>query len=363
MKIVHLVARLNDGGPARVIAALAAAHRAAGHEVRVLAGACGTDERDIGEAVLPGLVESVAGLGRSVAPLADLRALLALRARLRELAPDVVHTHTAKAGALGRLLCRSLGLPCLHTYHGHVLHGYWARPVHAAFAWAERRCAGNAWHQALTPSQLVELRDRHGIGRRARWRWLPPPVALVAPRPAAWHADLSGDRPRVLWLGRLAPVKDPGLWLETVAALNAIRPVHAVLCGDGALRAQAQAQAARLGVTATWTGFVPAAEALGCADLLLMTSRNEGLPLSAIEAAGAGVPVVAPTVGGLVDAARWGLIQPADRTPQALAAACAAVLAAPRPRPHPLALALAGPKLPARYLALYHHIAGCAPPS
>jgi len=366
VKIVHLVARLNDGGPARVIAGLAAAHAAAGHQVHVLAGACADDERDVGNELFgqsPVAVEHVAGLGRSVAPLSDLHALLALRRRLRELAPDLVHTHTAKAGFLGRLICRSLGLPCLHTYHGHVLQGYWARPVHLAFALAERVCAGNAWHHALTPSQLRELRDRYGIGRPARWRWLPPLVPEVKPRAAAWHAQLTSDRPRVLWLGRFAPVKDPGLWLETVAALNAIRPVHAVLCGDGALRATAEAHAARLGLSATWTGFVPAAEALACADLLLMTSRNEGLPLSAIEAAAAGVPVVAPPVGGLADAVRWGVVEGAARNPKALATACADVLARPRPPPHPLALALAGPKLPARYLALYHAIAGCAPPS
>ncbi len=360
MKILHLVARLNDGGPARVIARLAEAHRAAGHEVRVLAGSCAADERDIGDKVLPGLVERVAGLGRSVAPWSDLCALVTLRARIRALAPDVVHTHTAKAGFLGRLICRSLGLPCLHTYHGHVLHGYWARPVHLAFALAERACAGTCWHHALTPGQLHELRDGHGIGRAARWRWLPPPVPAVIPRAATWHQHLPSDRPRVLWLGRFAPVKDPGLWLETVARLNAIRPVHAVLCGDGALRAQAEAQATRLGLTCTWTGFVPAAEALAGADLLLMTSRNEGLPLAAIEAAGAGVPVVAPAVGGLADAVRWGLVRGAARDAQALAEACAATLASPRPPPHPLALALAGPKLTNRYLALYHAIAGCA---
>ncbi len=135
------------------------------------------------------------------------------------------------------------------------------------------------------------------------------------------------------------------------------------MCGDGALRPAAEAHAARLGLSITWTGFVPAAEALAAADLLLMSSRNEGLPLSAIEAAGAGVPVVAPVVGGLADAARWGVVQPAARTAGALAAACAEVLARPRPGPHPLALALAGPKLAGRYLALYHTIARCASPS
>lgn len=357
MRIVHLIARLNDGGPARVIARLAAAHRAAGHEVRVLAGQCPMGERDIAdEAFPPGLVERVPGLGRRVSPWSDGQAFLHLARRLAALRPDVVHTHTAKAGALGRALARLLGLPCLHTYHGHVLHGYWHRGVHAALAVAERVLAGNAWHQALTPGQLIELRDAHGIGRRRRWAWLPPPLPAVLPRPAAWHAALPADRPRVLWLARFAPVKDPGLWLAAVAALARQRPVHAVCCGDGPLRPWAEAEAARLGLAATFTGFVPAAEAFACADALLLASRNEGLPLSAIEAAGCGVPVVAPAVGGLADAARWGLVRAAERTPAALAAACLAALDAPRPPPHPFARALAGPGLPARYLALYQRI-------
>lgn len=360
MRIVHVVARLNDGGPARVIGRLAAAHRLAGQTVTVLAGACAHDERDIGDEVLPGLVEPLPGLGRRIDPLGDLSAGAALVARLRALAPDLVHTHTAKAGFLGRLACRRLGLPCLHTYHGHVLSGYWPRAVHALYAAAERACAGNAWHHALTPGQLHELRDRHGIGRRQRWRWLPPPVPRVAPVAAAWHAGLPRAPARVLWLGRFAPVKDPGLWLATLAALARLRPVHGVLCGDGALRAWAAGRAAELGVACTFAGSVPAGEALGAADLLLMTSRNEGLPLAAVEAAGAGIPVVAPPAGGLADAGRWGLVTVAPRDPAALAAACAAALARPRPPPHPLASALDGAKLPQRYLDLYRTVARCA---
>jgi len=361
VRIVHVVARLNDGGPARVIAALARAHAAAGHEVRVLAGACGPDERDVAaELFAEGMVERLPGLGRRVSLIDDLTALSALGRRLRALAPDIVHTHTAKAGALGRLACRRLGLPCLHTYHGHVLHGYWSRPVHAALGLAERLFAGPCWHQALTPSQVRELRDVHRIGRRDRWIRLPPPVPLIEPRPAAWHAALPAGRPRVLFLGRFAPVKDPGLWLETVAALARLRPVQAVLCGDGALRAAAEARARELGLDAVFTGFVPAAEALGCADLLLMTSRNEGMPLTAVEAAGAGVPVVAPPVGGLADAVRWRLARGAGRDPAALAAACAAALAAPRPARHPLALALGGARILDAYLRAYRRVIACA---
>ena len=91
-----------------------------------------------------------------------------------------------------------------------------------------------------------------------------------------------------------------------------------------------------------------------------MSSCNEGLPLAAVEAAGAGLPVVAPRVGGLRDCARWGLVHGAERDPAALAAVCAEVLARPRPPPHPLALALGGPRISGRYLDLYHQIAGCA---
>ncbi|MEK7414065.1 MAG: glycosyltransferase family 4 protein [Planctomycetota bacterium] len=357
MRIVHVVARLNDGGPARIIAALAHAHRAAGHEVHVLAGACAADERDVGNELLPGLVEQLTGLGRRVSPFDDLRALNDLVKQLRELAPDVVHTHTAKAGVLGRLACRHLGLPCLHTYHGHVLHGYWPRAIHTALAVAERACAGNAWHHALTPTQTIELRDHHHIGRPQRWICLPPPVPAVTPIHAAWHDQLPQDRKRVLWLGRFAPVKDPTLWLDTVAALNRLIPVHALMCGDGALRPAAEARARELGLSATWTGYVPAGEALGAADLLLLSSRNEGLPLSAVEAAGAGISVVSPLVGGLFDAARWGLVRGADRNPLALATAAAVTLTAPRPAPHLLARALAGPRIAARYLAIYRRCA------
>ena len=104
MHIVHLIARLNDGGPARVIATLAREMIARGHHVSVLAGRCADGEPDATALVRASgaTVESIAGFGRRVSLFGDLRALFDVRRRLRTLAPDVVHTHTAKAGALGR---------------------------------------------------------------------------------------------------------------------------------------------------------------------------------------------------------------------------------------------------------------------
>jgi glycosyltransferase involved in cell wall biosynthesis len=155
---------------------------------------------------------------------------------------------------------------------------------------------------------------------------LPVPVPPVARARAAWHERLRPGLPVVGFLGRLAAIKDGGLWLETLAALARQMPVQGVICGDGQERAMLEARAAALGVPALFTGFVPAAEALGGMDLLLMTSRNEGQPLAAFEAAGAGIPVVAPPVGGLADAVRSGAVVGARRDPEALAAACARLL-------------------------------------
>src|SRR3954468_4776559 len=123
MRVLHLIARLNDGGPARVIAELARTLPAHGIASEIVAGACAPDEDDLAPRLrAAGLgVTILPGLGRAPAPGRDLRALAPVVALLRDPRPDVVHTHTAKAGALGRLASRWLGLPCLHTYHGHVL--------------------------------------------------------------------------------------------------------------------------------------------------------------------------------------------------------------------------------------------------
>jgi glycosyltransferase involved in cell wall biosynthesis len=327
--IVHLIARLNDGGPARVVAMLAQALSARGHRVTVLAGSCQDGERDLSaELRLDGVeVETIPGLARRLHPLADARSLALVIARLRALRPALVHSHTAKAGTLARLACRWLHLPCLHTYHGHVLRGYFARAPAMAAWLCERLVAGNAHHQALTASQLGELSTRLGIGRRRRWHCLAIPVEVPVRAVASWQQRLLPGVPVIGYLGRFAAVKDPLLWLEALARLGSGRAVQGLMCGDGALRASCEARAAALGVRVVFTGFVPAGEALAACAVLLMTSRNEGLPLAALEAGGLGVPVVAPAVGGLADLVGMGAVEGARRTPQALAEACLGLLA------------------------------------
>lgn len=358
MQVVHVIARLNEGGPARVLAALVRAVAPLGVRCTVLTGACGEGEVDRSDLVTAAgaTVIPVPGLGRRVRPWDDARAFLFVLTRLRELRPDLVHTHTAKAGALGRTAARLLRLPCLHTYHGHVLHGYFSPGIDALVATIERLLAGRCWHQALTRSQWHELHQQARIGRAARWSVLPVPVTPM-PVPAA----PPRPRPVIGWLGRLVPVKDGDLWLDTLAVLRRSHDVEGLICGDGAERVRLEAKAAGLNLPVRFAGIVPAATALAGMDLLLMTSRNEGQPLAAVEAAGAGIPVVAPLVGGLADLARDGVVVPAARTPEALAQAVVFALhlsESRRTRARSAALALAPEPLAARYVELYRQVIG-----
>lgn len=324
MHLVHLIARLNDGGPARVLQSLGRMAVASGWQVTVLSGTVGPGEPDWSDRLrTAGLtVLNVPGLGRRLHPADDLQAVVQVLRQLHRLRPDLVHTHTAKAGALGRVVCRLLGLPCLHTYHGHVLHGYFGPGGSRLATLAERLLAEDCHLHALGPDQVAELRDRYRIGRPGFWHDLPVPVEAVPPAPASWHAGLIPGRPVLTYLGRLEPVKDPRLFLSVLTRLARQRPVQGLICGTGSLRPQVEGWARTLSVPILFPGQVPAGEALAVTDLLLLTSRNEGQPLSLVEAALAGLPVVAPAVGGLPYLGRAGLAHIVPRSCASLTAAC-----------------------------------------
>ena len=187
------------------------------------------------------------GLGRTVRLADDWRAFNALRQRLRDLAPQVVHTHTAKAGFLGRIACRLEGIPCLHTYHGHVLDGYFSHPVTCALGHLEQLLSSNHHHHALTPTQMLDLSRCFRIGRRATWHCLPVPVPAVKPQPYVdWASALRRRTPVIGFLGRLVPIKDLEVYLATLAVLSHHRPVQGLICGDGPLREFAEFRAAEL---------------------------------------------------------------------------------------------------------------------
>ena len=373
MRIVHLIARLNDGGPARVLAEWCRESMRLGHEVRIVCGHCAEDEPDIGpQLIAAGLcVDYLPELGRMPSPLRDLKSLRAITRYLRKFQPDILHTHTAKAGILGRLCARYLSLPCLYSYHGHVLHGYWPWYISAAITWAERVVARRGHCHSLTRGLVTELRDSYGIGQPQRWHCLPIPVPVLSPSSmtrqaiAAQHQcqGWSDAVPTIGFLGRLVPVKDPGLFIQAAALVAAEQPLQVVIAGDGALRDQVHKALAELPSNCrAWSlGFVPASEALALMDVLVLSSRNEGTPLTIIEAGSIPVPVVATKVGGIKDLADSHFLLRVERKAERLAAGIRQQLACDRSACEADAAELVGRYSPSlvvpHYIRLYQRIA------
>jgi glycosyltransferase involved in cell wall biosynthesis len=341
MRVVRIIARLNVGGPARHVAWLTAGLRRAGHESLLVAGTVPPGEDDMGYFAAAQGVEPVIipEMSREISPkdAVTVWKLYRLFARLR---PDIVHTHTAKAGTVGRvagLLYKWLtpsalwGRPraCrfVHTYHGHVFHSYYGAAKTRLFLAVERALARLATDRivVISPQQLSEISGRFGIGRAAQFRIVP--LGLDVGTFADWRARRPAARQRfgaadddgtllVGIVGRLTEIKNHRLFLEAAALLKrrlAARResggggaprVRFVVVGDGHLRLDLETHACALGLAddVTFAGTLDDPENFYAAlDIVALTSLNEGTPLTLIEAMASERAVAATSVGGVVD--------------------------------------------------------------
>jgi glycosyltransferase involved in cell wall biosynthesis len=280
-------------------------------------------------------------LGREISPADDFRALAEVVRIAREFRPDIVHTHLAKAGTIGRIAARIAGARAVvHTYHGTVFRGYFGGAKSRVFVEIEKALSHLTTRiVAITPSQrrdLIEL----GIGDERKVVEIPLGLDLApfldAPdsNVARGRLGLPPDVPIVAIVARLVPVKNVGLFLRAMAKVSA--PAVALVVGDGELRRDLEAESATLGLTPRcrfvgWQSDLSAVYA--AADVVALTSRNEGSPVSIIEAMAAGRAVVCTAVGGVPDLVRPGtgvLVAPDDD--EALSAALSDLLSAPARR-------------------------------
>lgn len=348
LRVARVISRLNVGGPAIHTILLAAGLDPGGFESRLYVGTPGPAEGDLSPLARARGVEpvSVPGLGRSIHPGRDLAALARLAREFRDLRPHIVHTHAAKAGALGRVAARLARVPItLHTFHGHVLRGYFDPVTTAAFRGIERVLGRRTTRIiALSPGQREELLAM-GIGRPDRVCVVPLGLELdrfleaQAHRGALRrHLGLPPEAKLVGIVARLVPIKDHASFIAAAARVARADPsVHFVLAGDGPIRAGLEVAAAEAGLGSRvhflgWWEDLPALYA--DLDVVALASRNEGTPVSLLEAMAAGVPVVATAVGGVPDVVCHGetglLVPPGD--PAALAAALASLLGDPERR-------------------------------
>jgi glycosyltransferase involved in cell wall biosynthesis len=233
---------------------------------------------------------------------------------IRRLKPDVVHTHTAKAGFVGRAAAWLAGVPVIvHTFHGHVFRGYFSETKTRVFIFLERLTARMSdTIITLTEGLRTELAEEFHITRKAHITVLPLGLDLDGfagtPRHgghfrAAWN--IPPDAPLVGIVGRLAPIKNHSLFLEAAARLQPQMPLaRFVIVGDGETRAEVEGRVDRLGLRdqVIFTGWQrDLAPIYSDLDALVISSLNEGTPVSVIEALAAGCPVVGTAVGGLQD--------------------------------------------------------------
>ncbi len=321
IRVARIVARLNVGGPARHCLLLADGLTERGFDTTLYTGAL-----DEGEATIEGArgdrtpggapIVRVPGLCVAPSPLQDARALAALVAELRRTRPHVVHTHTSKAGALGRLAAALAGVPVVvHTFHGHVLADYFSPLPSALVRLAERGLARLSERiVTLSPTLRDELAERFAITDRSRISVVPLGRDLTSFRAARRGAlrrelGLTDDALLVGSVGRLVPIKRVPLLVRAFARaarqlISGGRDPHLVLAGDGPCRPLIEAAAREAGLPGRihllgWREDLAAID--GDLDLAALSSKNEGTPLSLIEAFAAGVPAVATRVGGVPD--------------------------------------------------------------
>lgn len=346
-RVLRIIARMNLGGPAHHVALLSRGLQSREYETLLVTGRVGAGEEEHTD--LGGIeVRYLDSLGPDIRPVKDLRALFELIRIIRIYRPAIVETHTAKAGMLGRVaarLARRQRPIVIHTYHGHVLRGYFGRLQTAVFRSIERELARISdlliGVSSATVEELVALK----VAPREKFAVVPlgldlDPFLAVGPDTDRGFRDEVGAKPdEVLFTftGRLVPIKRPDLMLRSLALARAEgAPARVAVVGDGLLRSELEELAASLGCTEAvdFLGYRRDLPRIAAgSDAALLTSDNEGTPVALIEAAAAGRVAVATAVGGVPDivADGSGLLAPAGDE-AAVAAMIAQVAADPEGR-------------------------------
>jgi glycosyltransferase involved in cell wall biosynthesis len=333
IRVLRVIARLNVGGPALHVTYLARGLAERGYETTLVAGDVARGEESMAfVAEQAGVaVVRLEGLSRELSPVRDALAAWRLARLIRALRPDVVHTHTAKAGAVGRAAAVLAGPRrrpvVVHTFHGHVLRGYFGRAGTLLFRAIETALA-RATDRLVAVSP--EVRDELvGLGVAAADRFSVIRLGIELEPRVAFAGDTAELRRRhgvgaetfvVGWFGRMTAVKRTDDLLAALAALRG-RGVDGVLLlvGDGDDRARLEQRAHDLGLARSclFLGYQEdVAPWYALCDAVALTSASEGTPVTIIEALAAGRPVVATDVGGVPDVVDEGesgfLVAPGD---------------------------------------------------
>ncbi len=314
-RVLRVIARLNIGGPAIHATLLTRGLDPDRYESYLVHGAEAASEGNY--LSLKGLAvdrrHSVPALGREIQPWRDWQAYRDLVRIIREVRPHVVHTHTAKAGLLGRWAARRCGVPVIvHTFHGHVFHGYFSPARTAMFVRLERALARTTTCLVTVSEDVRQQILARGIGRPDRFEVVRLGLDLAPFRTAEGRRGelrrelgLADDAPTVGIVARLVPRKAHEVFLQAAAAIAPLVPdAMFLVVGDGERRAELEGRARTLGLSGRvrflgWRADLDRVYA--DLDVVMLTSTNEGSPVALIEAMAAARPVVATRAGGVAE--------------------------------------------------------------
>lgn len=304
IRVLRVIARMNVGGPAWQASVLTQGLENDEFTSQLVCGEISEGEADFLALRDPELqVTRIRTLGRSLNAFDDVRAFWQLARIMRKTKPYIVHTHTAKAGVLGRVAAILTGVPVrVHTFHGHVLHSYFSPMVTRVFIVIERVLGWFTHGIVSVGSQVRDDLLAAGIGTMEKFTVIAPGVArseTISRDIARESLGLHSDAHVALFIGRLTQIKRPDRLLEAFSiVLEKVPSAVLLLAGEGELFESTKATGAHFGDAVRFLGWRSDLAALfAAADVAVLTSDNEGMPVTLIEASMAGVPCVTTDVG------------------------------------------------------------------
>ena len=315
IRVMRIIARMNVGGPAVQVSGLMRGINPADFDHRLFTGFCSADEADYLDTIAKDInAIRIEGFGRRVSLVGDFAALLSLIREIRKFKPHVIHTHTAKAGFLGRIASILSLHPSIrvHTFHGHLLNGYFGPLKRMLVVLAEKILA-------LFTHQLLAVGDKVrqdllavGVGKSEKFGLMPPGLEigkLPNKKDSQEFYGLSQQVIQCAFIGRVTQIKRPDRFLDVVSEIKRRGvPIHFFMAGDGELLQICRERITREDLPVKILGWQSNIEQiLSAADVVILTSDNEGTPLSLIQAGMAGLPVVATGVGSVPEVVLQGV--------------------------------------------------------
>jgi glycosyltransferase involved in cell wall biosynthesis len=315
LRVMHVIARMNVGGPAVLVADLMRSVDSVKFEQVLVTGYCDENESDYLDEVATDIqAVRIVGLGRSVSVIKDLLAFTGLIREIKRFNPDVIHTHTAKAGVLGRIagLIARPSAQRVHTYHGHLLHGYFGVGKTRVVITIEKFLSWISHGLISIGTSVMKDLLKVGIGTEGKFHVIFPGLQnldVISKSQARKELGLDPAKLYVVFVGRLTQIKRPDRLVEIAAELKKNYPnVHLLVAGAGELFDVTKSEAESQELPMTFYGWRnDIARILSASDIAILCSDNEGIPLTLIQAAQAGLSIVSTDVGSVSDIVKHGI--------------------------------------------------------